>query len=189
MIVLDLEVLEELGECDKIGEPQALELMAEEYVEPQPTVISAHGFYENRPEQKAQPQHTLTPRRPPADSSHGIVYPIEGISIFSNKWTIKVRVTHKSEIKTWHNRNGEGKLFSVTLLDGTGEIKCTGFNDQCDAFHDVFQEGCVYYITTPCRVTQSKKQYSNIAHDYELSLERETIVEKVHFYSFRRVSS
>ena len=106
------------------------------------------------------------------------VHPIESLSPYGNKWTIKARVTSKSDIKTWHNKNGEGKLFSVNLLDESGEIKATGFNDQCDMFFDLFQEGNVYYISSPCRVQLAKKQFSNLNNDYELTFENNTRVEK-----------
>jgi replication factor A1 len=42
----------------------------------------------------------------------------------------------------------------------------------------VFQEGCVYYISTPCKVSFAKKQFTNLPHDFELTLERDTVVEK-----------
>jgi replication factor A1 len=73
---------------------------------------------------------------------------------------------------------GEGKLFSVNLLDDSGEIRATGFNDQCDALYDLFQEGQVYFISSPCRVQIAKKQFSNLSNDYELTFERDTVVEK-----------
>ena len=47
IIVLDLDVLEELGECDKIGEPKALEFKAEDDTKPQSTTIATNGFYGN----------------------------------------------------------------------------------------------------------------------------------------------
>ena len=97
---------------------------------------------------------------------------------YLRKFTIKARVTSKSDIKTWHNKNGEGKLFSVNLLDETGEIKATAFNEQCDAFYDILVEGGVYYISSPCRVSPAKKQFSNLPNDYEMSFERDTTVEK-----------
>ena len=37
-----------------------------------------------------------------------------------------VRVTKKSDIRTWSNARGEGKLFSLELMDESGEIRCTG---------------------------------------------------------------
>ncbi|KAL6714738.1 Replication factor A protein 1 [Lecanora helva] len=177
--LLDLEVLEELGECDKLGEPKALEFKAEEDVKPQSTTIASNGFYGgNSAQQQSQSRQSL-PSRPTASSAaHANIYPIEAISPYAHKWTIKARCTNKSEIKTWHNKNGEGKLFSVNLLDESGEIRGTGFNDQCDMLYDVFQEGGVFYITSPCRVNMAKKQFSNLNNDYELMFERDTLVEK-----------
>lgn len=174
IIVLDIEVLEELGECDKIGEPKALEVKQEDET-PQNTTMNPSGFYGNKPQQTHAAQNTTVRTH---SAAHANIYPIEAISPYSHKWTIKARCTNKSDIKTWHNKNGEGKLFSVNLLDESGEIRGTGFNDQCDALYDIFQEGSVYYITSPCRVNMAKKQYSNLNNDYELMFERDTQVEK-----------
>lgn len=96
-----------------------------------------------------------------------------------HRWTIKVRCTHKTPIKTWHNKNGEGKLFSVNLLDDSGEIMGTGFNAECDALYELFQEGNVYFISSPCKVLYAKKQFSTLNNDYQLNFERDTVVEKV----------
>ena len=181
LIILDLEVLKELGEADKIGEPKPLEVKGEEEEVNQPTTISSNGFYGSKMEgAQAQPASRAQPTRPSAaGSAHATIYPIEAISPYSNKWTMKARCTSKSNIKTWHNKNGEGKLFSVNLLDDSGEIRATGFNDQCDALYDLFQEGSVYYISSPCRVQIAKKQFTNLNNDYELTFERDTLVEKV----------
>ncbi|KAJ5172261.1 Replication factor A protein 1 [Penicillium capsulatum] len=180
LIILDLEVLAELGEAEKIGEPKPLEIKAEDDERAQPTTISSNGFYGSKPagapeqsSNRAQPM-----RGPPASSAHATIYPIEAISPYSNKWTIKARCTSKSPIKTWHNKSSEGKLFSVNLLDDSGEIRATGFKDQCDMLYDVFQEGSVYYISSPCRVQIAKKQFTNLNNDYELTFERDTLVEK-----------
>lgn len=180
LIILDLEVLRELGESEKIGEPKPLESKPDEEETNQPTTISTNGFYGSKI-QGAQPQPNprAQPMRAPAASAHATIYPIEAISPYSNKWTIKARCTSKSNIKTWHNKNGEGKLFSVNLLDDSGEIRATGFNDQCDMLFDLFQEGSVYYISSPCRVQIAKKQFTNLNSDYELTFERDTLVEKV----------
>ena len=178
LIILDLEVLKDLGETEKIGEPKPLEVKAEE--EPQPTTISSNGFYGSKIQGETSQQSSRAPAARGAPSSaHAAIYPIAAISPYSNKWTIKARCTSKSNVKTWHNKNGEGKLFSVNLLDDSGEIRATGFNDQCDMLYNLFQEGSVYYISSPCRVQIAKKQFTNLNNDYELTFERETIVEKV----------
>jgi replication factor A1 len=68
------------------------------------------------------------------------------IIIISNllRWTIKARITAKSELRRWSNAKGEGTLFSIDLLDNMGgEIKGTFFKDACDKFFPVLEEGKV----------------------------------------------
>lgn len=180
LIILDLEVLKELGDAEKIGEPKPLEIKADEDEKPpQPTTMSSNGFYGSKPAAAPpQQQNRAQPARGPSAGAHASIHPIEAISPYNNKWTIKARCTNKSAIKTWHNKNGEGKLFSVNLLDDSGEIRATGFNDQCDMLYELFQEGGVYYISSPCRVQMAKKQFTNLNNDYELTFERDTVVEK-----------
>jgi replication factor A1 len=178
--VVHLEVLAEYGEPDKIGDPQSLD--GPEKPKPQPDTVSANGFYGNRPAVKPEPttQPRSLPSRP-VDSTHANLYPIEALSPYAHKWTIKARVTMRSDIKTWHNANGEGRLFSVNLLDESGEIRATCFGstgDQFDTWYEMLQEGSVFYISSPCQVKMAKKQFSQLNNDYELTFERDTKVEK-----------
>jgi hypothetical protein len=106
----------------------------------------------------------------------GPLYPIEGLSPYQNKWTIKARVAHKSDIKHYSNQRGEGKLFNVTFMDETGEIRATGFNEAVDNFYEVLQEGKVYFISR-ARVNIAKKQFSNVNNDYEIMFEQHTEIE------------
>lgn len=182
--------MSEFGECEKIGEPVGLDTKSEEKEEskPQPGAISSNGFYGNKPPQQQAPQQQQQRSLPSRSSgpsggastaTHANLYPIEALSPYSHKWTIRARCTHKSDIKTWHKNTGEGKLFSVNLLDESGEIRATGFNAECDRFYELFQDGGVYYISSPCQVKLAKKQFSNLNNDYELTFERDTVVEKV----------
>ncbi|KAF2734725.1 replication protein-like protein A 70 kDa DNA-binding subunit [Polyplosphaeria fusca] len=177
LILMDLDVLEEYGELEKIGQPEALDM--KEDVKPQPSAVSANDFYGNKPAQPQEQQRSLPHHQSnPSTSAHPHLYPIESLSPYAHKWTIRARCTNKGDIKTWHNARGEGKLFSVNLLDESGEIRATGFNDAVDRLYDLFQEGVVYYISAPCKVSIAKKQFSNLANDYELQFERDTEVEK-----------
>lgn len=186
LIILDLEVLTELGEAEKIGEPMPLESKGEENERNQPATMQDPKI-QNQP---LQANSLARQMRPTASASaHATIYPIEAISPYSHKWTIKARCTSKSAVKTWHNRNGEGKLFSVNLLDDSGEIRATGFNDLCDMLYDLFREGEVYYISSPCRVQIAKKQFTNLDNDYELTFEKDTIVEKVSGEAKRQIRS
>lgn len=174
LIVTGIRVLEEYGVHNTLGNPVVMDVKDEGST----STISSNGFYGNQPQQQPQARSMPSHNKPASSSAHANIYPIEALSPYSHKWTIKARCTNKSDIKTWHNRNGEGKLFSVNLLDESGEIRATGFNDQCDQLYDLFQEGGVYYISSPCRVQMAKKQFSNVNNDYELTFERDTIVEK-----------
>ncbi|KAI9808713.1 MAG: hypothetical protein M1825_003865 [Sarcosagium campestre] len=181
IVVLDLEVLEELGITEKIGHPTTLDPKDEdskgEDHSGQPNAISSNGFYGNQPQQ-AQARPLPSRAGPGGSAAQANIYPIEAITPYAHKWTIKARCTSKSEIKTWHNSKSSGKLFSVSLLDESGEIRATGFNEQCDGLFDVFQEGSVYYVSAPCKVQFAKKQFSNVNNDYELTFERDTSVTK-----------
>lgn len=103
---------------------------------------------------------------------------IDQLSPYQSTWSIKARVSQKSDLREWSNQRGKGKLFSVNLLDETGEIKATGFNQTADKFYDLFKENKVYYITKAA-ITQAKKQYSTLSNDHEIHLDRDTIVEEV----------
>ncbi|KAI6045607.1 hypothetical protein EDC04DRAFT_2888624 [Pisolithus marmoratus] len=87
-------------------------------------------------------------------------------------------VSHRNpEIRTWSNQRGEGKLFNVTLMDESGEIRGIGWNAVVDALYDKLEEGKVYYISK-ARVNLAKKKFSHIQNEYELNLERNTEVEE-----------
>jgi replication factor A1 len=186
LVVLDLEVLEEYGEPDKLGNPVALDPPKQEGQEEskpqaQPENIGGSNFYGQQQQQRAQPQQQQ--QRGPAPrtnggGSHGNISRIEALSPYAHKWTIKARCSHKGEVKTWHNKNGEGKLFSVNFLDESGEIRATGFNDAVDQWYDILVEGNTYYVSAPCRVQLAKKQFSNVNNDYELTFEKDTQIEK-----------
>lgn len=179
LIILDLEVIDSLGQPDKIGEPVNVEIKQNNGN----TTIGGAGFYGVKTEtQESKPavqkQVASRPSGGGGPSGNSTIYPIEALSPYAHKWTIKARVTSKSDIRTWHKASGEGKLFSVNLLDESGEIKATGFNDQCDQYYEMLQEGSVYYISSPCRVSLAKKQFTNLPNDYELVFERDTVIEK-----------
>jgi len=186
LIILDLEVLTHLGTSEKLGNPQALQVESTAGpAAPAPaaeTAMSGTGFYGNSSHVKNESNtHPggLPTRAAPADRyGNSVIYPIEALNPYSHKWTIKARVTQKSDIRHWHKASGEGKLFSVNLLDESGEIRATCFNDQVDQFYDLLQEGSVFYISNPCKVSLAKKQFTNLPNDFELTFERDTMVEK-----------
>ncbi|KAI9141906.1 hypothetical protein BKA69DRAFT_1071907 [Paraphysoderma sedebokerense] len=111
------------------------------------------------------------------DFSH--IIPISQINPYanSNKWAIRARAMSKSEIRHWSNQKGEGKLFSVVLMDESGEIKATAFQDAVDKFYNLIEDNKVYNISR-VRVQMARKQYSSLANDYEITLEPNTHIEE-----------
>ena len=56
--------------------------------------------------------------------------PIKVLNQFSQDWVIKARVVKKGDMRTWSNARGEGRLFSIDLIDRDGTlIQATAFNE------------------------------------------------------------
>ncbi|KAF8077769.1 hypothetical protein FPV67DRAFT_1775138 [Lyophyllum atratum] len=177
IIILALRVLETTAE--KIGDPKPLTEVADAPQSagstPAPAPAAAAASSSKPPVQ----HHQTNNPAPSGRGGRGSIFPIEGLSPYQNNWTIKARVIQKSDIKTWSNARGEGKLFNVTLMDETGEIRATGFNLAVDELYPKLEEGKVYYISK-ARVNLAKKKFSNLTNDYELGFERNTEVEECH---------
>ncbi|XP_059206988.1 replication protein A 70 kDa DNA-binding subunit-like isoform X2 [Centropristis striata] len=97
------------------------------------------------------------------------VFPIADLNPYISKWTIRARVTNKSNIRTWSNSKGEGKLFSFEMVDESGEIRITAFNKEVDKFFSLVEQGKVYYITKGT-LKVANKQYTKLKNDYEITL-------------------
>lgn len=101
------------------------------------------------------------------------------INSLSKRWVIKARVTHKSDVRHWSNSRGEGSLFSMTLVDESGEIRCTAFKDQCTKFYDMIEVGKVFYISK-CALKSANKQFNNTKNDFEMTLTNDTQIVPCH---------
>lgn len=171
LIILAIRIL--VKTADKIGSPVALN--------PRDAGTPASAAAPPGPSTPATATPAAQPTRQQtqaARSGRSAIYPIESLSPYQNHWTIKARVTQKSEIRKWSNQRGEGKLFNVTLMDDSGEIRATGFNAAVDDLYDRLVEGKVYLISK-AKVNLAKKKFSNVNNEYELTFERSSEIEEV----------
>lgn len=174
----------------KIGNPVNIE-NADAGVKPQAQTVSlqkpntAAGASSN----SAQAANTFrqnpntTNRPPPGRDELQVYVPIQKLGFHVNRWTIKVRVSNKSDVREFNSQklpSGKGKLMSVDLIDSdNGEIRATMFGDAVDLFGPIFEVGKVYEISKGGIKQAYKKSTSAQKSDYEITLDRNSMVRLV----------
>ncbi|KAL3688110.1 hypothetical protein R1sor_014419 [Riccia sorocarpa] len=105
------------------------------------------------------------------------IVPISSLNPYQGRWTIRARVTSKTELRRYNNAKGDGKVFSFDLLDvEKGEIRCTCFNNVADQFYERVEVGKVYLITKG-NLRPSKKEFNPLKNEWEIWLENATTIE------------
>lgn len=105
------------------------------------------------------------------------VQPISSLTPYmGNRWTIKGRVTDKSDVRTWNKPNSSGKLVSFTLIDETASVRATMFNGAVDRFNDMLLPNQVFTISGG-QVKTANKRFSNVNNEYEITLDEATVIE------------
>lgn len=176
IIILKLSTVSD-GPGHQIGNPVNVDTAAAKGVTAPPAAAAAAV--------KPEP----TPYNPYAGSAPAMVqtpamaqqnfHPISSLNPYQNKWTIKARVTRKSDMRKWSNVKGEGQLFSVELLDAEGgQIKATMFREAATKFFPIFQEGKVYIISKG-NLKLANKRWNTLPNDYELTLNSDADVQAV----------
>jgi len=107
------------------------------------------------------------------------VTPIQALTVYSNCWTIKARVTKKSDIRRWDKGpTNQGTLFSIDLMDKSGgEIRGTFFKEACDMYFERIQEGGVYFFSKG-KLKMSNKRFTNLKHEYEITFDKNAVIEE-----------
>lgn len=107
--------------------------------------------------------------------------PIARLNPYQNRWTIKVRLTHKGEMITYSNQRGTGTLLKVTLTDETGDdIEAVMFNDAVTKWGPELDEGAVYYVSGGT-LKAADRRYSKTKCPYEVTLNTNARIERAHY--------
>lgn len=180
MVVFELEVLHS-GKTvgSRIGNPEVKDfktLNSTAAPQKENTNGNAGGASNSNQYQKRE-EPNVSMNTSSGNLSECLYMPIDSLSPYQNKWVIKARVTSKSNIRTWSNPKGEGKLFSFDLCDESGEIRVTAFQTAVDKFYDVIEVDKVYYISK-CTIKAANKQYSKLNNDYEMQTNNDTVIEE-----------
>jgi len=180
MILIDLVVLVPgniVG--SKIGDPKSIIDNASQTVENSVSTSADTAAQSNSLVKSHTAQASVINNGLQRDIDVNNIHPINSLSPYQNKWTIRARVIYKAPVRTWSNQRGEGKLFSMDLIDETGEIRATAFNNECDKFFDMIEVNKVYFITRG-NIKTANKKFSNANNDYELTLSGETQIFPCH---------
>jgi len=201
VILLNFEILGEMEmkpQTPSLNEPPVKKEAAppqkvqDENDEPKKEMPSnAKSFFNNKEAQAFPPSKT---NKPPLNSNiptstasntqagmfNGFkIGTIASLNPYQNKWSIKARVTNKSSIRTYTNAKGEGKLFNVEFMDGSGQIRATGFNQELEKFYEMLVIDSVYYVSR-ANLKTANRQYSKIDNDYEMTFGNDTVIELCH---------
>lgn len=191
LVVLDMTVIcpaKDVGQ--KIGNPSVIVTSGSATSQQTSTGISNGSAYNTNASNNDNRQNKTTAPKPMTpnnnssisnsdDLSTHLTHPIISLTPYQNRWIIRVRVMSKSPIRTWSNAKGEGKLFSMDLMDESGEIRATAFREMVDKYYDMIQVDRVYYISRG-QLKVANKQYSTLKNDYEMTFSSDTIVQECH---------
>ncbi|CAN1136820.1 Replication protein A 70 kDa DNA-binding subunit E [Linum perenne] len=108
------------------------------------------------------------------------IIPIGALNLHKGSWTIRARVTAKSEMRHYTNSRGNGKVFSFDLLDSDdGEIRATCFNTVADKFYSQIEVSRIYLISRGS-LKAVQKDYNHLRNDLEIFLENGSTVQQCH---------
>lgn len=103
---------------------------------------------------------------------------VSALNMYQNRWTIKCRVTTKSDIRTWSNAKGEGTLFSCELLCSSGcDVKATFFKEAVDKFYNMLEVNQIYTFSGG-RLKVANPKWNPCKSTYEITFDQNSEIHK-----------
>lgn len=104
--------------------------------------------------------------------------PIQSINPYQNGWTIRGRCTYKSDIRTFMNSRGEGKVISFEVTDESGSIRVTGFTQHAQQIDETVHLNKIYKISRGS-LKQANEKYNRSTSNFEMTLDRNSVFEEL----------
>ncbi|CAF1545421.1 unnamed protein product, partial [Didymodactylos carnosus] len=176
-LVLQVQDLTVLAQSVKIGNPISLQINVDQRNSTE--VLQAHLVSEVSASSTGNRHIINAPNKEVTafGQKPNRIFTIDILNSYQNKWTIRARVANKTNVRTFQNTRGNGKLFSCDLMDETGEIRATAFGDECDKLYAVLEIDEVYYISKAI-LKSANKQYNHLDNDYEMTFNHDTEIQR-----------
>eukprot|EP00979_Chaetoceros_neogracilis_P001815 scaffold330_cov179-Chaetoceros_neogracile.AAC.3 len=170
IILLGFEVLNNPGQS--IGSPSSIDnAPAASATTHAPTVPKTEPVRGSNPYGGMSQAPAAPIMRTAGSSSSKPITPIAALNMYQNRWTIKARVTNKSDIRHWSNAKGEGQLFSMEVLDSTMDIRATFFKEAVDKFYNMLEVDKIYCLSGG-RLKAANMQYNTCKSSFEITFDQ-----------------
>ena len=119
--------------------------------------------------------HNYSDKEDSENNDNNIIYtPLKQLNTLTTNYKLLVKITSKGEIKPF--RNGNGKLFSFTIMDESGsKMQAIGFDKIVDKFKDSIVENNIYEITGGY-IRTADKRFDPPGSDYKLILNDTSVI-------------
>ena len=94
--------------------------------------------------------------------------PITSLTMDSRGWVLRAQVAAKSDPKTYP----KGCMFKCLLIDTSGEVELIFYDNLCNKFFKLVQEGHIFIVTNA--VVQKSSEYNNSRNSIELKVSYKT---------------
>ncbi|KAM8705046.1 hypothetical protein ACLKA7_009498 [Drosophila subpalustris] len=102
---------------------------------------------------------------------------IANLGQYRENGPIKARVIWKKAKGYWPTEHFGGNLFNLDLMDATGKIHVTAYQDECEKFYDLIEIGNVYIFSGYCvKMVDIGGFYWPHKHPFEIKLNSTTEV-------------